>query len=94
MFSRDLITIVQTCGACPEAYDVYHNGDMIGDMRLRNSYFSARFGCDVVYDAYPKGDGIFECDEREKYLALALEAIYYEMNEEDNNKRSFKCLSQ
>jgi len=74
----------QTCGACPEQYDVTLNGKRMAYLRLRHGYFYAAVpdcGGQMVYSAEPKGDGIFECDEREKYLKEALAAIiqhYYQ----------------
>jgi hypothetical protein len=61
-----------TCGACPEQYDVYDIDDkQVAYVRLRHGYLYCSVpysGGEVIYEAYPKGDGIFEEDEREKYL--------------------------
>ncbi len=64
-------------GMCPEQYNVYLDGKEIGYLRLRHGHFRAEtpFGGQVVYTASPKGDGCFEEDEREQYLAAAIEAI-------------------
>jgi len=70
--------LVETCGACPEQYDVYKNNVQVGYLRLRHGYFYASVpDCsnDIVYEANPKGDGIFEPDERMKYLNEAIIAI-------------------
>lgn len=70
--------LVQTCGACPEQYDVFKDGEQVGYLRLRHGRFSARFpnSCgEEVYTANPKGDGIFQEDERMFYLTLAINAI-------------------
>lgn len=69
----------QTCGACPEQYDVYDWADqLVGYLRLRHGSFTAQHpysGSKYVYEANPKGDGIFEWEEREFYLTEAIKAI-------------------
>lgn len=68
----------QTCGACPEQYDVYRGDRLIGYLRLRYGYFSARYPDSegsIVYDCSPKGDGCFDSDEREYHLVLATKAL-------------------
>lgn len=35
------LTLVQTCAACPEQYDVFHNEELVGYMRLRHGIFRA-----------------------------------------------------
>ena len=70
--------LVQTCGACPEQYDVFEGDELVGYLRLRHGYFEARYGGvegPVVYVAATRGDGIFEPDEREYHLEKALSAI-------------------
>jgi hypothetical protein len=67
--------LVQTCGACPEQYDVYRDGQEVGYFRLRHGYFAAYANGpsgQLVYDAQPKGDGIFDPDEREHFLTVAI----------------------
>lgn len=73
-----MITLVKTCDACPEQYDAYQDGRLVGYLRLRHGCFTV--DCpDVngkeVYRAAPKGDGIFEYDERDYYLRFAVKAI-------------------
>lgn len=71
--------LIETCGACPEQYDVYMNGRQVGYLRLRHGCFYADYpntGGEEVYRAYPKGDGIFESDERDYYLTKAVMAIH------------------
>lgn len=70
--------LVQTCGGCPEQYDVYNaNNEKVGYMRLRHGYF----GCwdasqsTLYYEANPEGDGIFEYAERMIYLREAVMAL-------------------
>ena len=78
----DEYRLEMTCMACPEQYDVYKGEEVVGYLRLRHGYFYAacpHVGGERVYEAYPKGDGMFEEDERSRYLANALVAIdtYY-----------------
>ncbi len=76
------IELVKTCGACPEQYDAYFNGDQVGYLRLRHGIFRVDYGfCggDTIFTEYPKGDGCFEEDERGYYLDLACKAIMDEM---------------
>ncbi len=72
------IELVQTCGACPEQYDAFYNGKMVGYLRLRHGYFTVDadrpWGAEL-YSARPQGDGCFEWDERDKYLRKARKAI-------------------
>ena len=72
----------QTCGACPEQYDVFKNNKQVGYLRLRHGCFTASVpnaSGKIVYDAEPLGDGIFAEHERMKYLTKAIRAIkkYY-----------------
>lgn len=70
--------LVETCGACPEQYDVFKGGSQVGYLRLRHGYFRAETpdcGGVTVYSANPEGDGIFEDWERDNHLSLAIEAI-------------------
>jgi len=74
---RKGLLFVQTCGACPEQYDVYKRNRRVGYIRLRHGYFCVtdKILGHTLYDAYPKGDGIFEYDERDFYLNAAADAI-------------------
>jgi hypothetical protein len=74
----DRITLTQTCWGCPEQYDAYLDGEIIGYLRLRHGSFTVSYpwsGGDVVYRAAPRGDGLFEEDERDAYLTRAKEAL-------------------
>lgn len=77
-----MFKLVQTCGACPEQYDVYlkdQPDQMVGYLRLRHGYFRAEHMGQVVYDAYTKGDGIFEEDiaiARDKDREPGIEDVY------------------
>ena len=71
-----------TCSACPEQYDVFKDDKIVGYLRLRHGHFSVEYpdcGGELVYEAQPKGDGIFEDDERDKYLTNAINAIDYQV---------------
>ena len=64
----------QTCYACPEQYDVYHGKLLVGYLRLRHGYFTAKYpnvGGDVVYESETHGDGVFDDDERVFHLGRA-----------------------
>mgnify|MGYP003314552521 CR=1 FL=1 len=69
------ITLEQTCGACPEQYDAYKNGEKVGYLRLRHGYFRAECDDVTVYEALSQGDGCFTDAERDFYLSEALRAI-------------------
>lgn len=77
-FEIDGLRLVNTCGACPEQYDVFRGGEQVGYLRLRHGYFRADYlacGGETVYDAHPYGDGIFAPFEREDHLRAAVAAI-------------------
>lgn len=78
------IKLKQTCGACPEQYDAYHNGVQVAYLRLRHGTFIVEWGTDEIYRANPKGDGLFNSDERDFYLDDAKKAI----KNYHNNKKS------
>lgn len=76
----------QTCGACPEQYDVYLGENKVGYLRLRHGHFTAEVpdsGGELVFEDNPRGDGCFCHDERETYLTAAILAIHlhYELKE-------------
>ncbi len=96
-----MFRLVQTCGACPEQYDVYLAFDPddggesttpIGYMRLRHGYFYAEHLDVTVYEANTDGDGMFTDDERENHLNLACHAIKrsIEQGEEDEPDLIYK----
>ena len=78
-FTCNGIKLVRTCFACPEQYDALDaNGTQIGYLRLRHGEFTVEVPAvrgKQVYVALPDGDGMFDDDEREKYLIAAIEAI-------------------
>lgn len=80
IIKRNIVyTLFQTCGACPEQYDVVRDGKQVGYLRLRHGTF--RVDCPdcgnetVLRTSEVKGDGIFDCDERHFWLNAAIEAI-------------------
>ncbi len=78
------IELVQTCGACPEQYDAFLGGKMVGYLRLRHGYFYVSYpyvGGETVYEAYPDGDGCFDSEEERGYhLRNAKHAIIEKIN--------------
>lgn len=75
------ITLVQTCGACPEQYDAYIGDKQVGYLRLRHGTFRVYYpgvNIKLVFEACPDGDGIFEDYEREQFLETAKRAILEE----------------
>lgn len=86
---QELVTTIQairlerTSYACPEQYDAYIGAEYVGYLRLRHGIFRVDNAVGgEVYRAYPKGDGIFECDERNDFLAAAKAAIAQSVIEE------------
>ena len=69
------IELQQTCGSCPEQYDVFFGGKAIGYLRLRNGFFCAEHNEETVYSAHTIGDGSFDCEERSYHLDMAIKAI-------------------
>ena len=71
-------TLVRTCYACPEQYDVFFHDFQIGYLRLRHGSFTAEYpnvGGALAYSGYPKGDGIFEDNERFFFLREAVDSL-------------------
>ncbi len=71
------IELVQTCCACPEQYDAFIDNERIGYLRLRWGYFYVQYTptSEVIYEADTIGDGMFEDDERDRYLMAARLAL-------------------
>lgn len=72
-------TLLKTCSACPEQYDVVRDGKQVGYLRPRHGVFRADcLGClqhTVLCTEDVKGDGVFEYDERTMWLARAIAEI-------------------
>jgi hypothetical protein len=59
------------------------NHDVVGYLRLRHGFFRVDYphcGGETIYTAEPKGDGIFEDDERDFFLEMAVTAIRNKLN--------------
>ena len=73
------VTLEQTCGGCPEQYDARdENGTLVGYLRLRHGHFTVQVPDPrgvLVYEAEPIGDGVFDPDERDRYLETAKRKI-------------------
>lgn len=84
------LTFTQTCGACPEQYDVYRGAEQVGYVRLRFGGLSAECpdacGEQVYYHEFPDDlKGRFEDDdEREKFLAACAAAIEARAGQAEN----------
>lgn len=72
-----------TCTACPEQYEVLDGqGNEVAYLRLRHGHYTVSVpdvGGEVIYEAFPQGDGMFDDDERLKYLEESVNHIqkYY-----------------
>ena len=73
------LRLEQTCGACPEQYDVFNDvGRQVAYFRLRHGLFYAQcpyVGGETVYEVNTIGDGLFDESERERQLYLATFAV-------------------
>jgi len=82
---KENLNLVQTCGACPEQYDVFLEDRQVGYLRLRHGQFRADYlncGDESVYSSSTIGDGVFEADERDIHINNALNAICEKLNHE------------
>jgi hypothetical protein len=72
------IELVCTCGACPEQYDAFIDGEMVGYFRLRHGRFRVDYpdvgGATLLSEA-TIGDGIFDESERMDCLTRGCTAI-------------------
>lgn len=74
-------TLVMTCGACPEQYDVFDSdGNQVGYLRLRHGNFRADYpehsGETVYKHSFDDGwKGIFDDDERKFFLTESVKAL-------------------
>lgn len=77
-------TLIQTCQACPEQYDVYLINDEkleneVAYMRLRHGYFRVSDPSQHItyYEAHPEGDGVFDTEqERWEHINNALIKVW------------------
>ena len=72
------IELVCTCGACPEQYNAFIDGEMVGYFRLRHGRFRVDYpdsgGATLLSEA-TIGDGIFDESERMDCLTRGCKAI-------------------
>ena len=76
---RDGLTLKLTCAACPEQYDAFCEGRLVGYLRLRHGKFTVTcpsVGGEHVYANNTQGDGIFVESERDQELNNAVAAIH------------------
>lgn len=84
LFSNNGLTLVITCPACPEQYDVFKGDKQVAYFRLRHGVFTVDYPDvegDEIYYAEPKGNGIFDKDERLNYMAKAMRVVLNKINE-------------
>jgi hypothetical protein len=82
MFDDNGLRLELTCSACPEQYDVFLK---VGYLRLRHGEFRVDYpdcGGETIYEAEPNGDGIFNKDERVKYMEEAMKSILKMLNKD------------
>ena len=89
MSATAIFQLQQTCAACPQAYNVYHDGEYVGSMRLRHGCFTVRYNNSTIYHAYPKGDGLFESDEKDKFLTEGCNALLQAIKAKEQNLYEF-----
>jgi hypothetical protein len=69
------LRLVETCGGCPEQYDLFAEDKQIGYLRLRHGMYtvsSPHSSGTEIHRAYPRGDGVFHEEEREKHLLIGI----------------------
>lgn len=69
-------------GACPEQYEVFKDGQQVAYYRLRHGAFRVDYpevGGKTILFEHPEGDGIFNIDERLKYLTKAMRQVLSEL---------------
>lgn len=79
-------TLKQTCGACPEQYDMLdEDGETVGYFRLRHGRFTVEYpdvGGKLVLRANTIGDGLFDGSERMYWLTAGYREIIKEIQNE------------
>lgn len=78
LYANNGLEIKMTCGACPEQYEVFKNGNQVAYYRLRHGEFRVHIpdcGGETIYESFPNGDGIFDDDERLRELTNAMKAV-------------------
>jgi len=70
------LDLVCTCGACPEQYDAFYEGEYVGYFRLRHGGFTVDDSKDnTILSESTIGDGVFDSTEREDCLTRGCLAI-------------------
>lgn len=88
LYDSNGLELIMTCGACPEQYDVFKDGEQVGYLRLRHGEFRVDFpdcGDETIYEASPNGDGIFDDNERLIYMNNAMKAILQKLTNSKNH---------
>ena len=78
LYAKYNLEIVNTCGACPEQYDIFKDGKQVAYYRLRHGEFRVDIpecGGETIYNDEPFGDGTFYSSERLVYLTKAMRAV-------------------
>lgn len=86
------LNFIETCGACPEQYDVTLHGRLVGYVRLRWGTVTCDYpDCrgDTIYSHSFENDGwkggFDDSEEREKYLNEIAEAIQAKLAQEEKS---------
>lgn len=88
------INLQLTWEFCPEQYEAFLDGKLVGYLRLRAGTFIVEFPSaagETIYEASPRGQGCFEEDERDHYLRLAIDAIYNRVFSENSQPLNFEA---
>jgi hypothetical protein len=84
---KEKFKLIESCGGCPQVFDIYYNDEYVGYMQLRHGYFRVVYSKtdEVVYEGEPpNSDGIFDWDVRDLYLNRGCQAIWDTMQAENN----------
>lgn len=74
-------SLIETCHACPEQYDVYHGQTQVGYIRLRHGTLRLDYMCCggetiCIFNFEDKLKGCFDDDnERDRYLRKLLNVL-------------------
>ncbi|QIG65781.1 hypothetical protein phiOC_p116 [Ochrobactrum phage vB_OspM_OC] len=77
-YEIDGIKLVESCGACPEAYDAFHNDLYCGYFRLRHGRFTVydtTLEEEIFSTTAVEGDGVFFDHERDKFLTKGVKEL-------------------
>lgn len=79
----------ETCGACPEQYDVYLEGKQVGYVRLRGGFLRCAYpdcGQETIYE-YGFTDNWMGCfdsnEQRDFHIDLIAQLLYNRINESE-----------